>query len=183
MELNLLCSDENRQYYSKKLNENDIWINDAAELTIAENTVSLDKEGVFIVFDFKNFSRVLKILDSLKDSLELQQNTDIIAVKQKDGYEVLKIEEVKYFIADGNIVYCYTGNLRYEINKRLYRVENDLANRGFIRINKATVVNIMMVNEVIPWFGGRLLLKIKNSGAELEVSKNYLKPFKKILGL
>ncbi len=183
MEISLLCSDENRSYYSGRLIENNIRISDNAELTIAENTVVREREGVFIVFDYKNFPRLLQLLDDIKDSLEEQKNTDIIAVKQKDGFGILKVEEVDYFEADGDTVYCHSDNSKYEINKRLYRVENELSNKGFIRINKSTVINIMAVNEIIPWFGGRLLLRIQNSKDELEVSKFYVKPFRRMLGL
>jgi len=58
-----------------------------------------------------------------------------------------------------------------------------ISRNNFIRVNKSYIVNILMVKEIIPWFGGRLLLKFSGSEEKIEVSRNYVKDFKQFLGM
>lgn len=68
------------------------------------------------------------------------------------------------------------------MKKKLYAYEQDLVNHDFFRINKSQLVNLMAVKEIIPWFNGRLVLNMGDK-KELEVSKNYAKNFKNLLGI
>ena len=90
---------------------------------------------------------------------------------------------VCFFMSDGNYVYCQTDVQRLEVNKKLYELESSYADMGFIRINKSHVVNILKVNEIVPWFGGRLLLSFKGIKDEIPVSRHYVSGFKEFLGL
>ena len=71
---------------------------------------------------------------------------------------------------------------KYRIKDKLYQLEEELAAEGFIRINKSEIVNILHIREIVPWFNGRLLLKLDNK-REVEVSRSYAGNFKDFLGL
>jgi DNA-binding LytR/AlgR family response regulator len=40
-----------------------------------------------------------------------------------------------------------------------------------------------MVSEIVPWFGGRLLLKFKGLVAEIEASRKHVPSFKSFIGM
>jgi len=103
--------------------------------------------------------------------------------KKDNAFEVLKPDTICFFISDGNYVYGQTENRKYEINKKLYELENNLAQKGFVRVNKSHIVNILKVKEIAPWFGGRLLLTFKGITDEIQVSRHYINHFKEFLGL
>lgn len=70
----------------------------------------------------------------------------------------------------------------YQIKNKLYELEERLLEFGFIRINKSVIINIRTIDEFMPWFSGKLLLKMKD-GSELEVTKSYAQEFKKYIGM
>jgi DNA-binding LytR/AlgR family response regulator len=90
---------------------------------------------------------------------------------------------VHYFVANGNYVYGQTHQGSIEINRKLFEIERDFRGSYFFRIHKSYVINIRWVREIIPWFGGRLLIRIKETDEEIEVSRNYVKAFKEFLGM
>jgi len=99
-----------------------------------------------------------------------------------EAYEIIPLEEINLFEAEGNYTYCLTDGRRLRVKNKIYELEVSLLEQGFIRIGKSLIVNIMQVAEITPWFGSRLLLKLK-SGQEIEVARNYVKGFKEFLEL
>ncbi|WP_261800281.1 LytTR family DNA-binding domain-containing protein [Paenibacillus sp. PAMC21692] len=69
-----------------------------------------------------------------------------------------------------------------ERNKDISRCSCARAAKGFIRINKSQLVNLLHVKEIIPWFNSRYMLRMDN-GAELEVSKMFSKKLRHTLNL
>lgn len=82
---------------------------------------------------------------------------------------------------EDNQVKIHTKNDSYNINKRLYELENQL-DSSFIRISKSTIVNINEIDYVAPSFKGIMFISLKN-GLKDNISRNYLSEFKKRLGL
>ena len=80
-------------------------------------------------------------------------------------------------------MYAYTEQKAYEMKQKLFEMEKLLAYRNFIRVNKSNIVNIMKIKELIPWFGGKILLRLYNTEERIEVSRNYIKDFKQFLDM
>jgi two-component system, LytTR family, response regulator len=56
--------------------------------------------------------------------------------------------------------------------------------RTFVRIHRATLLNLDWVQEVHAWFGGRLMLRLKDDKhTELEVARDRARAFKERLAL
>jgi DNA-binding LytR/AlgR family response regulator len=157
-------------------------VTDIPNLTLAPRSAPMPEQGIVLVYDDDHPEEVAGVLSSLQ-----LQNTscprEMIVGKQDQAYSIVPLREIQYFVAFGNYVYGQTSLGRIEINRKLFEIERDYKGSYFFRIHKSYVVNVRWVREIIPWFGGRLLLKIKETDEEIEVSRNYVKAFKQSLGI
>lgn len=154
------------------------------DVILVERGCQIPESGIIILYDGKKLDGLLNFIDTFTLSDKQTSGTgDLIAVKKDEKFHLLQPESIFYFQADGNSIYCRNLTEQFEVTKKLYELEIMLLKKGFIRINKSTIVNIMLVSEVIPWFGGRLLLKLSGRRDELEVSRNFVREFKEFLGI
>lgn len=107
---------------------------------------------------------------------------DYISGKDKDSILVIKRADIVFFQAIGNDVYCITEEGRYKVEKKLYQLESMLFQYSFIRVNKSYIVNILKIDEIIPWIGSKYILKMEN-GDEVDVTRTYYPSFKAGMGL
>jgi DNA-binding LytR/AlgR family response regulator len=63
-------------------------------------------------------------------------------------------------------------------------LERKLEPRGFFRVHRRFVVNLAQVKEVVPMYGGTLLLTMKDHAAsQVPVSRRRVPSLKKAIGL
>ncbi len=177
----LLCT-RNEKIIAGTLISRGITISENADLAIVEKGLPVPEKGISILFDPNDLNALIEFLDTFLDSFQ-GRKFDVIPVKSEESYELIKAEYVYFFTAEGNNVCCHTETGRFTVKKKLYELEQELAHCGFVRVSKSSVVNIMKVNEIAPWFGGRLLLLFNKKKEEIEVSRSYVRSFKKFLGL
>lgn len=182
MQINLICSESQKKIITAMIEANGLRISSNSRVTLLEKGFDQPKQGISVLFDQESLSDLFDFLGAL--SPKSDTNKAVIVGRQQDSekYEVISLEEVSCFEAEGNYTYCLAGSLRLRIKSKIYELEASLLDKGFIRINKSMIVNIMSVAEIVPWFGSRLLLKLKNN-REVEVSRNYVKSFKEYLEL
>ena len=70
---------------------------------------------------------------------------------------------------------------RYEIKEKLYELSAALNNKGFIQINKSTVVNINFVRSIAAEFSGNYTARLKDSEETLTISRKYFQAFKEFV--
>jgi len=181
MVINLVCSLELQAVLTEILKARGISVDSEAKVALVEKGFE-PPQGVAIVFEYKSLPDLVEVLDLLARKQEAPKH--VISARRLDHekYELIPYENILYFAAEGNMVYCVTAGDKYRVKNKLYELEVNLYEQGFIRIGKSVLLNIMGVMEIIPWFGSRLLLKLKNK-QELEVARNYVKGFKEYLEL
>ena len=180
--ISLKCSATIDHTLHECLERRGIKITQEAMRTVVERGMEVPVKGIFIIFDRNNIDELLAFFDTFSDRGK-DGLVDIIAGKKDENFYPLAHHTIYYFFAKGNTVFCRTEKEQYEVSRKLYELESSLASKGFIRIGKSLVVNIVFINEIIPWFGGRLLLKMKGRNEEIEVSRNYVGDFKQFLGI
>lgn len=95
---------------------------------------------------------------------------------------VFSPREVLYLEASADAIVAVTERGAFRVRGTLAQYEAAWATRGFQRINKSQIVNLVHVREIVPWFNSRYVLRL--SGArELEVSKVYAKQLRRALRL
>ena len=182
MQINLRCSDSLMKIVSAVIEAHGLKISPEANITLLEKGHALPEQGIAVVFDPQSLGDLADFLELLSSKTEGRK--PIIAGRQVDSesYEIVNLDDIYYFEAEGNFTNCITANSKLRVKSKLYELEVTLLQKGFIRISKSQVVNIMHVAEISPWFNSRLLLKLKDN-REIEVSRNFVKNFKEFLEL
>jgi two-component system, LytTR family, response regulator len=182
IEARLICGASSEAALRKEIEARGVSLSDGADVAIVERGLRPPETGVCILFDAASPDA---LLDFLTEAAQAHTNKKInLIVAKKDGvFHPLKIERIMYFSAEGDSVYCHADGARYEVQEKLYALDERLRSKAFIRIHKSFLVNAAWIEEILPWFGGRLLLRFKGSATELEVSRTYLAGFKALLGM
>ncbi|MEL6717729.1 MAG: LytTR family DNA-binding domain-containing protein [Bacteroidota bacterium] len=84
--------------------------------------------------------------------------------------------------AEDNLVFAIDkNNKKHVISHRINELENLLAPQTFFRINRSEIININSIKKMEPYFANRLVIKLKNSNAELKTSTPRTAAFRKWL--
>ena len=90
------------------------------------------------------------------------------------------VSEIMYIESVDNRTFIYTGTKVYESKQRIYELEDILKPKHFLRISKASLVNLMKITSVKPALGGRFSAVLSN-GEEMIISRKYVADLKKTL--
>ncbi len=96
-------------------------------------------------------------------------------------YEIIHFDKIVFVESFGRDIVLHTKYKEYSIREKLYQVEGILMDRGFVRINKSTVVSKSGIKRIKPTFNGRIDLIMMNEKL-LSVSKIYNKRFRNFIG-
>ncbi|HNX57733.1 MAG TPA: LytTR family DNA-binding domain-containing protein [Spirochaetota bacterium] len=181
----MICSDRNRKIISEMLASRGIEIDAGAEVSLIERGLASPDTGISVSFDPANLGGLFDFLDDMGLTALSKNDSDTIVGKQneKESFEIIKLDAIYYFNADNNDTFCRTRSGVHEVRKKLYELEKNFYDRGFVRVNKSFLVNILMVSEIAPWFGGRLLLKFRDLDDEVEVSRKNVPSFKQYIDM
>lgn len=106
----------------------------------------------------------------------------IFAKDQQKSISMIEFDQVLYFESFNKITEVISETGRFEVKEKLYELEQLLAHKNFLRINKSMIVNLYMVDKIIPWIGNKFVLDMKN-GTQIDVTRTYYADFKKRIGL
>jgi len=115
----------------------------------------------------------LKMIDELKSALFNSQKEykKRFTIKKKSGIFLLNTEDVSYFSADDDLVFAYDkDNKKHVVNYRMSDLEEMLDPAIFFRINRSEIININFIEKMEPYFGNRLVVKMKNAKERLKTS-------------
>ena len=120
--------------------------------------------------------RVLELIRALKN-----EKTRLTAYSD-GGITMLEPRDVFYFESVDDKVFAYCAKQVYEVRKKLYELEEDLAGTDFLRISKSTIVDLSKISHLSAAFNGRLEARLTN-GEKIIISRQYVPALKKKLGL
>lgn len=105
-------------------------------------------------------------------------------VKHGPALRAVPVDDVAYFLAEEGVVFLVTHpGKRFLLSDTLDQLENQLDARRFFRINRQVILSIGAVQEIRPYFKGRLVLQVTPPVAEetLVVSTGRAPAFKQWL--
>ena len=102
----------------------------------------------------------------------------------KDGEDcwLIKIGDISHFEIVGNYTRVFFQDKKPMLYKSLNQVEEKLPEDFFFRVNRQQIINTNFIENVVPWFNGKLKLKMK-TGDEIEVSRRQSYIFKDKMSL
>jgi two-component system LytT family response regulator/two-component system response regulator LytT len=115
--------------------------------------------------------------DALKAILRRLERTDRAPVQQipvQSGRRiiVLPTESIFWFDVEYRLVYAHVDGRAYMTNYTLKEIEERVDPSVFFRAHKSAIVNLTRVREIVPWFGGRYKLVMRDAaGSEVALSR------------
>ncbi len=125
--------------------------------------------------------RCHKISDEVNEIISFVKSRQGVLNGIIDGdiYEVA-VPDVYYIESVDDRAFIYTADKNYEVNLRIYEMEDMLAKSSFIRIQKGMLLNLMKVKSIKPGLSGRYVALLINN-EEVIISRRYFPNFKKTL--
>lgn len=112
---------------------------------------------------------------------KLTENSQIF-IKDGESCWLVKIGDISLFEIVGNYTRVFFEDKKPLLYKSLNQVEEKLPEDSFFRANRQQIVNTNCIENVVPWFNGKLKLTLKN-GEEVEVSRRQSYIFKDRMSL
>ena len=116
-----------------------------------------------------------------EDEEEGSNDNSILAVKKGADIVLLDFEDIFMIRVEEKQTKVYTENKDYLVKKPLYQIEENL-DSNFVRVSKATIVNLRKIKRVAPSLRGMMFIELKN-GLKDNISRKYLSDFKQALDL
>lgn len=93
----------------------------------------------------------------------------------------LPINQILYFDTVDNKTFAYTSKEVYDINYRLYELEEQLESSPFLRVNKHTIINLKKIKSFHSTINGRMEAQLINL-ERIKISRRYVAALKQKLG-
>jgi len=99
-----------------------------------------------------------------------------------DRVVFVEISKVTHFYAKDKLTYAATASKDYALDLTIAELEDKLDPDVFIRIHRSTLLNLQYVEEVSSWFGGGLVVRLKDGKrTELQIARDRVRLVKERL--
>jgi two-component system LytT family response regulator len=127
------------------------------------------------------------LLRRITSAMQPQQNAaglDRIPSRSGERVHFLELGRITHFFAEDKLTYAATAEKNWVVDRTIAELEEKLNPTRFVRVHRSTIVNLDYVDELYSWFGGRMMLRLKDhKKTEITVSRERLKELKERLGL
>jgi len=107
-----------------------------------------------------------------------------IASRVGERTTLLDVGRVSHFAARDKLTFAIVNGREHVVDFTLAELESRLDTRRFVRIHRATIVNVPFVHELYPSVDGGLLVRLKDDGkTELSVARDRVRELKTRLGI
>lgn len=105
-----------------------------------------------------------------------------IASRLGDRVQLIELSRISHFVAKDKLTYAVTGEKQFVIDAAIAELEQKLDPARFIRIHRATLVNLDFINEVHTAFAGGMTVRLKDARrTELAVARDRVRALKQRL--
>jgi two-component system, LytTR family, response regulator len=109
---------------------------------------------------------------------------DRVASKVGEKIEFVDLGQVTHFFAADKLTFAATSAKNYAVDYTIQELEEKLDPGRFVRVHRATLVNVSHVQELHSWFAGGMMVRLKDSKhTELKVSRDRVRALKERLGI
>ena len=119
--------------------------------------------------------------DSVREIAAFVRSCQGQIIGMLDGRQYpITVSDIMYIESVDNRTFLYTTSEVYESKQRIYELEDYLKSRNFLRISKASIINLMKITSVKPALGGRFSAVLTNN-EEIIISRKYVPELKRVL--
>ena len=96
-----------------------------------------------------------------------------IASRVGDRVVFVDLDSVTHFYAKDKLTYASTSAKDYVVDNTISELEQKLDPARFVRIHRATLLNVKYIEEMNSWFGGGMVVRLKDGKrTELQVARD-----------
>jgi len=104
-----------------------------------------------------------------------------LSLRMEESHRIIDESDLIYAVVEKGVVTAITRESRGTLAcDSLDELQKQLSAERFLRVHRSYVVNVDMIQEVIPWFSGTYRLKLKN-GSVIPLSRNHVKSLRAVL--
>jgi two-component system, LytTR family, response regulator len=96
---------------------------------------------------------------------------------------VLEVARISHFFSKDKLTFAVSDNREHAIDYTLAELDERLDSRRFVRIHRATIVNLAFVAELYPGIDGMLVRLKDDRKAEVNVARDRVRDLKDRLGI
>ena len=120
----------------------------------------------------------------LAAQLTPQRAPDRIASQSGERVVLLDLARVSHFVSRDKLTFAVVNGREHVVDRTLAELETTLDGKRFVRIHRATIVNITAVHEIDRWVDGGVLVRLKDEKkTELPVARDRVRELKRRLGI
>jgi two-component system LytT family response regulator len=125
------------------------------------------------------------LLKQVRAMLSERQPEYLARVASRVGERVVFVEvaQVTHFYAKDKLTFAVTAAKHHALDMTIAELEQKLSPQRWVRIHRSTLLNVEAVKELHSWFGGKLLVKLKDGQTELQVARERAAEVKAKLGI
>ena len=112
------------------------------------------------------------LLSLLEELRKRQQQSERVAVRDKDSVELIRTAEIDWLEGAGNYVKLHVGAREHLVRDTLKSLEERLDPQRFLRVHRSAIVNLDSIARLLPWFHGEYVVVLRD-GTRLQSSRNY----------
>jgi DNA-binding LytR/AlgR family response regulator len=141
--------------------------------------IAIQKSGIR---DEKDAQAIQKVKQEMKQQSEVKFS-EKIPVSHKDKIKLIDYEEITVVRVEGRGCHVFTTEeMSYFINQNLDYFEQRLPEKDFLRVNRAEIINLKQIKELVIWFTNRYKIVMTDKN-EVLCSREKSRAIKKILNL
>jgi two-component system LytT family response regulator len=106
-----------------------------------------------------------------------------IPIRVGERTRFLEIGRITHFFTQGRLTFAAADGKSHAVDWTIAELEERLGASRFFRIHRGTLVNLDWLDEIKPWFTGRMAVRLKDGGTELTVARDRVRLLKRRLGL
>jgi len=106
-----------------------------------------------------------------------------VASRSGDRVRFIDVSNVTHFVAKDKLTYAVMKEKSFVVESSITDLEQKLDPTRFVRIHRSTLLNIDYVDEICSWFGGGVVVRLKDGQrTELMVARDRVRNLKRVLG-
>jgi len=107
-----------------------------------------------------------------------------VASRVGERISFLSLDDVTHFLAHDKLTYAIVNGRMHSVDQTIAELERRLDPAKFLRVHRSALVNVDWVHEVNSWFGGKVVLTLKDAQhTQLTVARDRVRSVKERLGI
>jgi two-component system, LytTR family, response regulator len=134
--------------------------------------------------DPPEMTQLIERLTAMAATVRAPVYPDRVASKVGEKIEFVDLDQVTHFFASDKLTYAATVAKNYAVDYTIQELEQKLDPSRFVRVHRASLVNVAHVQELHSWFAGGMMVRLKDPRhTELKVSRDRVRTLKERLGI